>query len=101
VRPRAAATSKALLHLGLAHDLRDLEGRGHTFERLGPEIMAGEIPLDEPLRRRTDDHSIGRGQSLEAGRNIRGLAQSELFLPPAATHLAHDDYPGVDPDADR
>ena len=33
---------EALLHLGLTHDLVDLEGRGHAFERLGPEILAGE-----------------------------------------------------------
>ena len=92
---------EALLDLGLAHDLVDLEGRGHAFERLGPESVAGEIPLDEPLRRRTDDHGIGRCQPLEAGRNIRRVAQRELFLPPAAPHLPHHDQPGVDPHAYR
>ena len=65
---------ETLLHLGGAHDLMDLEGRGHTFECLGPEIMAGEIPLDKSLRRSTDDYSIRRRQPLEARRNIRGVA---------------------------
>ena len=37
---------EALLHLGRTHDLIDLEGRGHASERLGPERVAGEIPLD-------------------------------------------------------
>ena len=92
---------EALLDLGRTHDLIDLEGRGHAFERLGPELVAGEIALDQALRRRADDDGIGRGQPLEAGRNIRRLSQGELFLPPAATHLPHHDQPGVDPHADR
>jgi hypothetical protein len=56
--------------------------------------------MDEPLRRRTDDDSIGRCQPLEAGRNIRRVAQGELLLPPAPTYLSHHDEPGVDPHAD-
>ncbi len=92
---------EALLHLGLTHDLIDLERRGHAFERLGPEVVAGEIPLDESLRHRADDDGIGRCQPLEAGRNIGRVAQGQLFLPPAATHLPHHDEPGVDPHADR
>src|SRR5215475_14107989 len=49
---------EALLHLGRAYDLVDLEGCGHAFERLGPEGVAGEIALDQSLRHRADDHSI-------------------------------------------
>jgi hypothetical protein len=88
-----------MLHLGRTYDLMDLDGHGHAFERLGPEIMAGEIPLDEPLRRRTDEHRIGRRQPLEAGRNIGRVAQGELFLPPPAPHLPHDDQPSMAPQA--
>ena len=91
MRPRAAATSKALLHLGRAHDLIHLERRGHAFERLVPERVADEIALDEPLRRRTDGQRVGRCQSLEACRNIRRVAQSELFLTPAPTYFPHHD----------
>jgi hypothetical protein len=63
--------------------------------------VAGEISLDEPLRRRTDDHRIGRCQSLEAGCNIRGVTQGELFLPPTSTHLPHHDQASVDPHVHR
>jgi hypothetical protein len=90
-----------MLHLGRTHDLMHLERRGHAFKRLGPERVAGEISLDEPLRRRTDDHRIGRCQSLEAGCNIRGVTQGELFLPPTSTHLPHHDQASVDPHAHR
>src|SRR5262245_40572632 len=37
---------EALLHLGCAHDLIHLEGRGHASKRLEPERLAGEISLD-------------------------------------------------------
>jgi hypothetical protein len=92
---------EALLHLGHTHDLMDLEGHGHPFERLGSERAAGEIPLDEPLRRRTDEDRIGCRQPLEAGRNVRRVPQRELFLPPPAAYLPHDDDSGVNPHADR
>jgi hypothetical protein len=68
---------------------------------LSPEHVADEIALDQLLRRRADDHGIGRCQPLEAGGNIRRVAQGELFLPSAATHLPHDDKPGVDAHAHR
>jgi len=63
--------------------------------------VAGEIPLGKSLRYRADDDGIRRRQPLEASRNIRGVAQGELFLPSASTHLPHHDYSGVDPHADR
>ena len=72
-----------------------------SFERLGPERLAGEIPLDEPLRRCADNHRIGRCQPLETRRNIRCVTQSELFLPLPATYLPHHDQAGVDPDTHR
>ena len=65
---------EALLHRSRAHDLRDLEGRGHAFEGLRPERVAGEIALDQLLCRRADDDGIRRGQPLEAGRNIGRVA---------------------------
>src|SRR6516162_5585260 len=90
-----------MLDLGRAYDRMDLEGRRHTFENVRPEVVAGKIPVSEPLRRRTDDDSIGRRQSLEAGGKIRRVAQGELFLPSASAHLPHHDYAGVDAHADR
>ena len=92
---------EALLHLCLTHDLVDLNGRAHASERLAPKRIGGEIPLDEPLRHRADDDGIGCGQALEAGRNIRGVAQRELLLPPASPYLPYDDQAGVDAHADR
>ena len=78
-----------------------MEGRGNAFERLGPQIVADEIALDQPLGRRADDDGIGGGQPLEAGRNIRGVSQRELFLPSPAPHLPHHGDAGVDPHAER
>ena len=100
VRPRRRDI-EALLDHGLTHDLVDLERRGHTFERLGPKLVTGKIPLDQPLRHRADDDGIGRCQPLETRRNVWRVSQGQLFLPPATTHLPHDDDPGVDPHADR
>ena len=38
---------------------------------------------------------------MQAGRQIRGLAQRQLFLPGAAAHLPDHDQPGMDPQAHR
>jgi hypothetical protein len=82
---------EALLDGSRAHDLMDLESRGHASECLAPERVTGEIALDKSLRRCTNDDSIRRGQPLEAGRKIGRLSQGELLLPPAAPHRPHDD----------
>jgi hypothetical protein len=92
---------EALLHLGDTYDLVELERRGHAFERLVPKRLAGEIALDEPLRRRADNDGIRRCQPLNPRRNIWCVAQGQLLLPPASTYLPHHDEPGMDPDADR
>src|SRR5690349_1154901 len=90
-----------MLDLSGAHDLMDFKRRSHTFERLDPKGVAGKIPLDEALRRRTDEHRIRRRQSLNPSCNVGGIAQSELFLSPTSTHLPHHDEPSVDAHADR
>jgi hypothetical protein len=90
-----------MLDLRGTHDLMDLKRRGHTFERLAPECVAGKIPLDEALRRRTDEHRIRRRPSLKPCCNVGGLAQGELFLSLTSTHLPHHDEPRVDAHTDR
>ena len=52
-------------------------------------------------RSRTDHEGIGYGNALQAGREIGRLAECELFLAPAATHLSHHDQPGMDAQAHR
>ena len=79
--PRAGHV-QATLRPALPHHTIHLEGRVHTLERVGAQIVADKIALHQLLRRGADDHGIGGRQPLEAGRNVRRLAQGELFRRP-------------------
>ena len=61
--------------------------------------MAGKEPAEELKGRGTDHQGIGRRNALQAGGEVGGLTQRQLFLPGTAPYLPHHDEPGMDPQA--
>ena len=47
----------------------------------------------------TDHQGIGRRNTLQAGRQVGGLAQCQLLLLAPASHVTHDDQAGMDTQA--
>ena len=65
-------------------------------------LTAGRQRTPEQLKGgRTDHQRIGRRDALQAGGQIGGLAQRQLFLPGTTSYLPHDDQAGVDAQARR
>src|SRR2546425_4161391 len=84
------------LGTALVQDPGHHEGLRQAFEDLCAEGLADKIALDQLRGGLADDHRIRCRESLESCRNIRRLAQGQLFLPPTPTHGAHHDQTSVD-----
>ena len=83
----------------LGQHLIDLQRLGEALEEWRAERLAGKEAPQELPGRRTDHQRIGRGEPLQAGRQVGRLAQRQLFLPRTAAHLPHHHQPGMDPQA--
>ena len=67
----------------------------------GPEVLQFEEIAQKPPRTLRDDDGIGRGDALQAGREIWRLAHDPPFLGlPGADKITDHDQAGRDPDAD-
>ncbi len=73
----------------------------HAFERLRSQILQGKSALHQTRRRGTEGHRIGRGQSLNTGGQIGGVAHRKLFGAVAAAHFSDDGHPRMEADAHR
>ena len=74
---------------------------GKPGEGLRPEIGEVEQPADLPARRFGDDQRVRRGQGLQPGGEVRGLADHSALLSGAgAEQVADDGETGGDAEAD-
>jgi alkylhydroperoxidase/carboxymuconolactone decarboxylase family protein YurZ len=73
------------LQYGVEAHMRRAIDCGATKEELFEVIKAAAVP--------------GGGEALQAGRQVGGLAEGELFLARPAPHVAHHHQPGMDPQA--
>jgi hypothetical protein len=74
---------------------------GDTFQRLRAPIGPRQIPPHQAVGGRTDHDRSGRRDPLQAGRHIRRVAERQLSLSAAPTHLTDDHQAGMDADAHR
>ena len=65
------------------------------------QVCGGKVPFDQAQGGVANGHGIGRGNTLDSRRNVRCFPQGQLFVPPAAAHLAHDHWPRMDANAHR
>ena len=75
--------------------------RLQPLEGMGAEIVAGKVPLYQAGGGITDHDCVGRGQPLETGGQVGRVPEGQVFVPPAAAHLADHHPPGVDADPHR
>ena len=73
----------------------------HPLEGQQAQILARKIALHEAPGRLTDDDRVRGGQPLQPGRDIRGVPQRQLFLPPARPHGTDHHQSRVDAQAHR
>src|SRR5262249_36190411 len=59
----------------LTEHVVEVHGLGDAPQCLGTQVLTGEIALHEAIGRVTDGNRIGLRQALDAGGNIRGLAE--------------------------
>ena len=69
----------------------DSNRRIDAFDQMRAKRLTLKLPFDQALRRRTDDHRVGLGQSLNPRGNVRRLAQREQLALFAAADLTNDD----------
>jgi hypothetical protein len=82
----------------LDHAIKSERSR-YPFEFWPASILTRKQPLDQAIGGYTDHHFIRGGLPLDTGRQVRGLAQSQLLLTAASTHLAHHHGTGMNPNA--
>jgi hypothetical protein len=83
----------------LAPHGEDVHGRLNALEPLRPESLQAEQAADQAPGSVGHDHAAGLGQGLEAGGQVRRLADDGLLARRAfADQLAHDHEPGRDTD---
>ena len=97
--PGAAGSFQATAGHTLIEHAIDRQRLRQAFQERGAERLAGKEPPEELKGRRTDHQGIGRGEALQAGRQVGGLAEGELFLARPAPDVAHHHQPGMDPQA--
>lgn len=77
----------------------DAHRLGNASQRLHAEVFEVERAAHQPLGAGANHQLIGNGHAFKPGGNIRGLTQGQALMTPASPHLAHHDWPGVDPEA--
>jgi hypothetical protein len=82
------------------HDLVSGDGFGLALERERPDRVALDLGRHEAMRLGGDQDPHGRGDGLEARRDVHRVADGEVLLATFAAHRSDDDVAGVDPDAD-
>jgi hypothetical protein len=100
-RSQAGAASRVQATAGraLIQHLIDLQWLGEALEEWSAERLAGKEAAKQLQGRGTDHQGIGRCEPLQAGGEVGGLAERQLFLPGTSPHLTHDHQPGMDPQA--
>ena len=96
-----AGSASSSAELCRAEDTVDGHGLGDALELLHSDILQGERVVEQRRCRGTQHHRVGGRQALEARRNIRGIAQGELFLTAATADAANDYDAGVQAQTDR
>src|SRR5262249_20293731 len=66
----------------------------------GPDPLALDVALDEPPSRLAREDCPRLGQLLEAGGQVRGVADGRVIHPQVVADRADDHEPGVQPHAD-
>ena len=92
---------QATLRGAFPHHLGTRTGVSMPLRVCGPEILADKVPLHQAGGRVTEHHRVGLCQALEAGGQVRRVAQRQVFVPPPTAHLPHHHEPGVDADPHR
>ena len=80
--------------------LKCLDWLTQPLDRRRTERVDLNKALDQVKRPLGEPDTTGRRELLHAGRQVRGLADGGVVHAQIATNGAHDDVPGVDPDAD-
>ena len=98
-RGQACAASRFQTAAGhtLIQYLINLQRLGKAFQERRAERLAGKEAVEQLQGGSTDHQRIGRGQPLQAGGQVGGLAEGQLFLPGAAPHVTHHHQTGMDP----
>ena len=96
---RGDSDLEAALHSALAKHLVYLHRGGDPLESLGAKGTAREIPFDQPMRGRADDHRIGLSDPLHSRSDIRGITQSQLLVSASSPHLTNHHLARVHPNA--
>src|SRR5947207_14345390 len=61
-------------------------------------MVPAEGGVGEPMGCVADDDGARRRKRLQASGEVRRLTEREMLVSSTASHLAHDDQAGVDPD---
>ena len=96
--PRHVQTT---LRSAFAHDLIDVHWRIETLEDMGPQIVAGKVPVHQAGGGITDHYRVGLGKPLEPGGQVGRVPEGQVFVSAATAHLADHHQPGVDADPHR
>ena len=81
-------------------DAEDLHRSGEASQRSGAEILDSELAADQLPRFIADGECVRAGFRLNARRDVRRLAQCELFAAHARADIADHDETGMNADAD-
>ena len=84
----AAGRFQATAGHTLIQHLIDLQRLGDAFQQRGAYGLAGKEAAKELKGRGTDHQGIGRREPLQAGGDVRRLAQRQLLLSGATSHVS-------------
>src|SRR6185295_12716574 len=79
----------------LLKNLVDLECGRNTFQRRSAQRPAAEEARHESMRQWTDHQRVRRGNALQAGGDVRGVAEGHQFVALRAHHFTDHDLTGV------
>ncbi len=88
-------------HAALGVNPEHMDWLGEALQRVVARILGEEETLHQALAGRADHQAVFVGQPLQAGGQVRRLAQGELLAPLAASDCSHHHQAGVNADAHR
>ena len=92
--PATRRRAKAPPHAARLHDPVDNDRLRDALDLMRAARLHDEEPGDQAMRGRRDEHRVGLGQRLHAGRDVRRVAED-------STVLGDHDEPGVHPNPHR
>ena len=97
--PAGGGHVQATLRGAFPHHLGDPHRRVNALERMHPPVLADKVPLHQASGGLTEHHRIRLCQALQAGGQVRRVAQGQAFAPVATADVAHHHRPGMDTQA--